>query len=120
MEMEMENWDCPYPGHLNPLQIDGCSTNGLSHLDGITCAVLTVGGGQMQQIRPVRRQQGVRAEVRAEATRGQHHGAELLDHFSSLPVLAAHHGATIPEKTSERNLVRKKTRFPEQDSSWRE
>ena len=50
------------------------------HLRTMTpaCAMLSVGGGQVQQVGAVRGQQGVGPKVRAEAARGQNHGAKLL------------------------------------------
>ena len=38
-----------------------------AHLDAVAGAVLAIGGGQMQQVGPVLRQQRVAGEVRAEA-----------------------------------------------------
>ena len=43
----------PKPRHLNPFQINGGGANGLPHLDGITSAMLSVCGGQVQKIRSV-------------------------------------------------------------------
>merc|ERR1711865_172958 len=39
--------------HLHPLQVNGFGTNGLTHLNGISSAMLTVGCRQMQQVWPV-------------------------------------------------------------------
>mmetsp|Transcript_23586 Transcript_23586/g.48482 ORF Transcript_23586/g.48482 Transcript_23586/m.48482 type:complete len:215 (-) Transcript_23586:358-1002(-) len=84
--------------HLDPLEVNGGCTNGLSHLDGITSAVLAVGGGEMEQVRPVRGQQGIGSEVGAEAAGGEDHWAELLDGLAGLLVLAANHGAGIDDE----------------------
>lgn len=43
------------------------------------CAVFTVGGGQMKQVRTIGGQQRVSSKVCPEAARGQNHGAKLLD-----------------------------------------
>ena len=43
-----------------------------------TCAMFTVGGGQVQQVRPVSRQQRIRPKVCPKATRSQDHGPKLL------------------------------------------
>mmetsp|Transcript_23601 Transcript_23601/g.48966 ORF Transcript_23601/g.48966 Transcript_23601/m.48966 type:complete len:249 (-) Transcript_23601:398-1144(-) len=77
--------------HLDPLQIDGGRANRFTHLNGITCAVFTVGGRQVQQVRAVGRQQGVRAKVGTKASGCQDHGSVLLHHLARLAVLAADH-----------------------------
>jgi len=53
--------------HLNPFQVDALGPDGLAHLDAVAGAVLAVGGGQMQQVWAVLRQQRVAGEVCAEA-----------------------------------------------------
>mmetsp|Transcript_4244 Transcript_4244/g.10028 ORF Transcript_4244/g.10028 Transcript_4244/m.10028 type:complete len:343 (+) Transcript_4244:427-1455(+) len=63
---------------LHPLQVDGLSANGLAHLDAVTGAVLSVGGGEVHQVGSVLSQEGVLSEVGTEAAAGQDHGAELL------------------------------------------
>ena len=50
----------------------------MTYHDHLACAMLSIGGGQVQQVGPVRGQQGVGPKVRAEAARGQNHGAKLL------------------------------------------
>mmetsp|Transcript_35759 Transcript_35759/g.77247 ORF Transcript_35759/g.77247 Transcript_35759/m.77247 type:complete len:277 (+) Transcript_35759:266-1096(+) len=90
--------------HLDPFKVDGGSSNGLSHLDSIACAMLSVGGGQVQQVGAVRGQQGVGPKVRAEAARGQNHGAKLLHHLSSLSVLTSHHIAAVLEQFEDLSL----------------
>mmetsp|Transcript_2519 Transcript_2519/g.3109 ORF Transcript_2519/g.3109 Transcript_2519/m.3109 type:complete len:347 (+) Transcript_2519:291-1331(+) len=89
---------------LHPLQVNGRSTNGFAHLDGVTCAVLTVGGGQVQQVRAVRGQQGVGTEVGTKTARSQNHGAKLLHHLTSLAIFAAHHTAAILHQLEDLSL----------------
>ena len=84
--------------HLDPLEVNGGCTDGLSHLDGITSAVLAVGGGEVEQVRPVRGQEGIGAKVGAETAGGEDHRAELLHGLAGLLVLAANHGAGIDEQ----------------------
>ena len=63
---------------LHPLQVDRLGVDALTHLDAIARAVLTVRGRQVKQVRAVLREQGVRAEVRTEATRAENHRAVPL------------------------------------------
>ena len=84
--------------HLDPLEVNGGCTDCLSHLDGITSAVLTVGGGEVEQVRPICGQQGIGSEVGPETAGGEDHGAELLDALAGLLVLAANHGPGIDEE----------------------
>eukprot|EP00438_Fugacium_kawagutii_P030997 Skav203573 [mRNA] locus=scaffold3576:299476:300856:- [translate_table: standard] len=62
---------------LYPLQVNATGTNGLTHLDAITSGVVTIGGGQMQQVGAVLGQQGIIGEVGAKATGGQNHWSLL-------------------------------------------
>mmetsp|Transcript_55 Transcript_55/g.154 ORF Transcript_55/g.154 Transcript_55/m.154 type:complete len:239 (-) Transcript_55:329-1045(-) len=84
--------------HLDPLQVDGSRADRLAHLDAVAGAVLTVGGGEVEQVRPICGQQGIGSEVGTETAGGEDHGAELLDGLAGLLVLAANHGAGIDEK----------------------
>merc|ERR1719191_1510818 len=45
--------------YLHPLKINTIGATSLTHLDGISSAVLTVGGGQVEEVWAVLRQQGV-------------------------------------------------------------
>jgi len=44
---------------LHPFQVDAAGSNGLTHLDAIAGGMVTVGGGQVQQVRAVLGQQGI-------------------------------------------------------------
>mmetsp|Transcript_95796 Transcript_95796/g.175480 ORF Transcript_95796/g.175480 Transcript_95796/m.175480 type:complete len:207 (-) Transcript_95796:424-1044(-) len=64
--------------HLNPFQINGLATNGLSHLDAISSAVFAVGGRQVHEVWTVLRKQRVACEICTEATTGKDDRAMLL------------------------------------------
>ena len=90
--------------HLNPLQVDGRSTDGLAHLDGITGAVLAVGGGKMQEVRSVGGQQRIRPKVRTEAAGGEDHGPKLFHDLAGLLVLTTYDGGAILEQLGDLGL----------------
>jgi len=61
------------------------------------CAVLTVGGGQMQQVWPVGGQQRIGAKVRPKAAGGQDHRAELLKNHPARVFFGLSLGCKEPE-----------------------
>mmetsp|Transcript_32509 Transcript_32509/g.78110 ORF Transcript_32509/g.78110 Transcript_32509/m.78110 type:complete len:306 (+) Transcript_32509:302-1219(+) len=84
--------------HLHPLQVDSGSPNIRAHLDSIPGAVLTVGGGQVEQVGPVLAEQGVLLEVSAEPAGAEDHRAHLLQHLVILLVLHTGHGTTSSDQ----------------------
>mmetsp|Transcript_38607 Transcript_38607/g.94737 ORF Transcript_38607/g.94737 Transcript_38607/m.94737 type:complete len:464 (-) Transcript_38607:242-1633(-) len=56
---------------LHPLQIHGVAAHPHRHLDPVTSAVLTIGGGQVGQVRSMGLQERVRGEVCTEPARSQ-------------------------------------------------
>mmetsp|Transcript_2518 Transcript_2518/g.3105 ORF Transcript_2518/g.3105 Transcript_2518/m.3105 type:complete len:347 (+) Transcript_2518:291-1331(+) len=90
--------------NLHPFQVNASCTNGLAHLDAITRGVVPIGGGQVQQVRAVCGQQGVRTEVGTKTTRSQNHGAKLFHHLASLAIFAAHHTAAILHQLEDLSL----------------
>merc|ERR1740123_1404060 len=54
--------------HLNPLQINRLAANALSHLDAITCAMLSVCCGQVHEVWPVLGKQRVLSKICSKAS----------------------------------------------------
>jgi hypothetical protein len=90
---------------LNGSHVLHVGTNGDSHLDTITSAVLTVGGGEVTNIRAVLHEEGVRGEVSTIATRGDDNNTLLLE---GLAVLGVHNTVNstvgVGEKTGSTSL----------------
>mmetsp|Transcript_47384 Transcript_47384/g.106581 ORF Transcript_47384/g.106581 Transcript_47384/m.106581 type:complete len:319 (-) Transcript_47384:177-1133(-) len=76
--------------HLDPLQVDALGTNGLTHLDAITSAVLAVSGGEMHQVGPVLCKEGVLCEIGAKPASCQDDRPMFLELHTALLVRQAH------------------------------
>mmetsp|Transcript_1618 Transcript_1618/g.3507 ORF Transcript_1618/g.3507 Transcript_1618/m.3507 type:complete len:280 (+) Transcript_1618:169-1008(+) len=86
--------------HLDPFQVNCCSSHSLPHLDSITSAVLAVRSGQMHQIRSVLAKERIRCKIRTKPTRGEDDGPEDLDLRALTFVLHSNDGTVV------RNQVR--------------
>mmetsp|Transcript_63371 Transcript_63371/g.167933 ORF Transcript_63371/g.167933 Transcript_63371/m.167933 type:complete len:206 (-) Transcript_63371:541-1158(-) len=72
--------------HLNPLEINGLCTDGFTHLDCVTCAMFTVGCGQMQQIWTVLGQQRIVGKIGTKSSAGENDRTELFETGTALLV----------------------------------
>ena len=57
--------------HLDPLEINGLCTDGLARLDRVTCAMFTVGCGQMQQITTKQGEQRPAGKIGTKTSTGE-------------------------------------------------
>jgi len=90
---------------LDPLQIDGGGAGGDAHLDAVTGAVLTVGGGQMHQIGAMLGEQGVVAEISTEAAAREDDGAVGDLDLLLVIVLATNNGGAVHAEFKDLSLV---------------
>mmetsp|Transcript_23600 Transcript_23600/g.48964 ORF Transcript_23600/g.48964 Transcript_23600/m.48964 type:complete len:246 (-) Transcript_23600:404-1141(-) len=90
---------------LHPFQVDAAGSNGLTHLDAIAGGMVTVGGGQVQQVRAVLGQQGIICEIGAKATGGQNHRALFGKVLALLLVDHSAHGAGLGHQLLDLGLV---------------
>ena len=68
--------------HLDPLEIDGLCTDGLAHLDHITCAMFTVGCGQMRQVRTKYGEQRIVRKIGTKTSTGEYDSVVKLKFVS--------------------------------------
>merc|ERR1740138_1155542 len=75
--------------NLHPLEVNALRSDGLSHLDAISCAMLAIRRWQVHQIRPVLCQKRILCEVSAEAARRKDYWAVLLEVNAAFLIHAA-------------------------------
>mmetsp|Transcript_95364 Transcript_95364/g.183941 ORF Transcript_95364/g.183941 Transcript_95364/m.183941 type:complete len:207 (+) Transcript_95364:1458-2078(+) len=87
---------------LHPFKVDALCTNNLSHFDSISGAMLTIGCGQVHQVRAISGKQRILGEVRTKSSRSQDDWPMFLELHTTFFVRKAHTCTAITSKQLSR------------------
>ena len=91
--------------HLNLLHIDSASTGGDGDLVSVTSTVITVGGGELPELRAVFLEQGAFGEVGRITTGGQDHRTICGLSLSTKGVLDTYDSRAVPDELGDASLL---------------